>query len=92
VAPLPVVARNPEAEQTADLFNQWVEEAKKILGDQPKANCLTLRGFATDPRLASFKERYNLRAACVAVYPMYKGVSSLVGMDVIEFEGEKPER
>ncbi len=90
VAPLDVVAKVPEAQKTADLFNQWVAEAKKILADQPKANCLTLRGFATDPRLEAFKENYNLRAACVAVYPMYKGVSSLVGMDIVQFEGETP--
>lgn len=91
VPPLTVKGGNPDAERTAQLFNQWIDEAKKILKDQPKANCLTLRGFATDPRLAFFKERYDLRAACVAVYPMYKGVASLVGMDIIEFEGEKPE-
>lgn len=91
VPPLAVKGGTPEAERTAQLFNQWIDEAKKILKDQPKANCLTLRGFATDPRLAFFKERYDLRAACVAVYPMYKGVASLVGMDIIEFEGEKPE-
>ncbi len=90
VEPLPVVAKVPEAQKTADLFNQWIAEAKKILADQPKANCLTLRGFATDPRLEPFKDKYNLRAACVAVYPMYKGVSSLVGMDIINFEGETP--
>ncbi len=90
VAPLAVVAKVPEAQKTADLFNQWVAEAKKILADQPKANCLTLRGFATDPRLETFKENYNLRAACVAVYPMYKGVASLVGMEIIQFEGETP--
>lgn len=90
VAPLPVVAKVPEAQKTADLFNQWIAEAKKILADQPKANCLTLRGFATDPRLEPFKDCYNLRAACVAVYPMYKGVASLVGMDIIQFEGETP--
>jgi 2,3-bisphosphoglycerate-independent phosphoglycerate mutase len=90
VPPLPVVARTPEAQKTADLFNQWVAEAKQILSDQPKANCLTLRGFATDPRLTNFKDRYHLRAACVAVYPMYKGVSSLVGMDIIDFPGETP--
>jgi 2,3-bisphosphoglycerate-independent phosphoglycerate mutase len=90
VAPLPVVAKTAEAKKTADLFNQWIAEAKKILADQPKANCLTLRGFATDPRLEPFKDCYSLRAACVAVYPMYKGVSSLVGMDIINFEGETP--
>lgn len=91
VAPLPVVAQSPAAERTAQLYNQWISEATKVLNGQPKANCLTLRGFATDPQLPSFKERYNLRAACVAVYPMYKGVSSMVGMDVIDFHGEQPE-
>jgi len=90
VAPLPVVARTPEAQKTADLFNQWIDEAKKILKDEPKANCATLRGFATDPGLPSFEERYHLRAVCVAVYPMYKGVSSMVGMKVAEVEGETP--
>jgi 2,3-bisphosphoglycerate-independent phosphoglycerate mutase len=38
-----------------------------------------------------FPEAFGLRSACVAVYPMYKGVASLVGMDVIKFEGGKPE-
>lgn len=90
VPPLPVAARSPEAQKTADLFNQWIEQAKKILADQPKANCATLRGFATDPRLVMFEDRYHLRPACVAVYPMYKGVSSLVGMKIIDVEGETP--
>ncbi len=55
-----------------------------------KANALTLRGFATDPALESYADRYQLKAACVAVYPMYRGVSQLVGMDVVEFQGETP--
>jgi 2,3-bisphosphoglycerate-independent phosphoglycerate mutase len=90
VAPLPVVARTVKAEKAAKLFNQWIAEARKILASQPKANALTLRGFATDPGLASFKEVYDLNAACVAVYPMYRGVSQLVGMDIINFSGETP--
>lgn len=90
VAPLPVVARTPQAEKTAALFNQWIAEARKILADQPKANALTLRGFATDPGLPTYQEMYHLRAACVAVYPMYRGVAQLVGMDLINFSGETP--
>lgn len=91
VEPLPAVATSPAAEYTAKLFNQWIAEAKKIIADEPKANGITLRGFATHPGLTPFKEAYDLRAACIAVYPMYRGVSELVGMDIIQFEGETPE-
>jgi 2,3-bisphosphoglycerate-independent phosphoglycerate mutase len=90
VPPLPVIAETAEAERAASLFNQWVSEARVVLADQPQANALTLRGFATHPGLTTYEEAYGLRAACVAVYPMYRGVSRLVGMDVIEFEGESP--
>lgn len=91
VPPLPVKASLPEAEPTAELFNQWVAKACEVLADQPKANGVTLRGFATHPGLVGFKQAYGLKAACVAAYPMYRGVSKLVGMDIIDFEGEKPE-
>lgn len=91
VAPLPVVAADPAAEYTAQLFNQWVTKARDVIASQPKANGLTLRGFATDPGLQTYQDAYQLRAACVAVYPMYKGVSRLVGMDIIEFDGDHPE-
>jgi 2,3-bisphosphoglycerate-independent phosphoglycerate mutase len=91
VPPFPVEAENPAAERTAELFNQWIAEARKVLADEPKANGFTLRGFATDPGLQSYQDAYGLRAACVAVYPMYRGVSRLVGMDVIEFNGDHPE-
>jgi 2,3-bisphosphoglycerate-independent phosphoglycerate mutase len=85
-APLPAAASEdtPEAHYTADLFNQFIEQAdSRLVGHHP-ANALTLRGFATDPNLPKYWDVYKLRAACVAVYPMYKGVSRLVGMDVID--------
>ena len=91
VPPLPAEARQPVAEHTADLFNQWIGQARQALADNPKANGLTLRGFATDPNLPLFRESYGLRAACVSVYPMYRGVAQLVGMEVIQFTGETPE-
>jgi 2,3-bisphosphoglycerate-independent phosphoglycerate mutase len=89
-APLPVTADIPEAEATAAYFNQWVQAAQVALKDQAKANGITLRGFSTDPALPTFEDVYGLSAACVAVYPMYRGVSKLVGMDVLKFEGESP--
>ncbi len=91
LAPLPAQARQPAAQRTADLFNQWVAAAREVLADQEKANGLTLRGFATDPNLPQFDAAYGLNPACVAVYPMYRGVSALVGMKVIEFAGESPQ-
>ena len=89
--PLPAVPHLPEAAYTAELFNQWIAQAREILKNERPANALTLRGFASYPRLPRFPEVYGLRSACVAVYPMYKGVARLVGMDVITFEGGKPE-
>jgi 2,3-bisphosphoglycerate-independent phosphoglycerate mutase len=91
VPPSPAVARNEASQKTADLYNQWIEKAREILADQPKANGLTLRGFSTDPRLPQFDDIYGLRATCIAVYPMYRGVSRLVGMEIQELHGDKPE-
>lgn len=90
VPPLPVTAEDQASQHAADLFNQWIAAAQIALAGEPKANGLTLRGFASDPELPKYQDVYGLKAACVAVYPMYKGVARLVGMDVIDFPGEKP--
>jgi 2,3-bisphosphoglycerate-independent phosphoglycerate mutase len=84
--PLSAEATNDskEARHTADLVNQFIAEAQKRLKGQPPANMLTLRGFAGDPALPKFQDVYKLNPACVAVYPMYRGVASLVGMTIIE--------
>ncbi len=84
VAPLPARATDPAAEKTAQLVNQWLAEARRVLKGHEPANMCTLRGFAMEPGLPKYSDVYKLKAACVAVYPMYKGVAGLVGMDVIE--------
>jgi 2,3-bisphosphoglycerate-independent phosphoglycerate mutase len=89
-APLPARPLAPDAERTADLFNEWIGQAQALLADQPLANGLTLRGFSTDPDLPKYSEVYGLRAVCLAQYPMYRGVSQLVGMDLYDFEGGDP--
>jgi 2,3-bisphosphoglycerate-independent phosphoglycerate mutase len=90
VAPLSAVAYDPAAERTAKLVNQWIAEAASILADYPPANMLALRGFAVDPNLPKFPDVYKLLAAAVAVYPMYKGVSRLVGMEILPVNGDAP--
>jgi 2,3-bisphosphoglycerate-independent phosphoglycerate mutase len=91
VEPDPAKALEPQAQRTAELFQTWIHEARQALKDQPKANGFTMRGFSTDPRLPKFEEVYGLDPACIAVYPMYKGVSKLVGMQAYDFQGDKPE-
>lgn len=91
VPPLDPKPRDPSAQHTAELFKQWISQAQQILADNEKANGLTLRGFASDPNLPRFEDSYGLHPACISVYPMYKGVSRLVGMDVVKFDGETPE-
>ena len=90
--PLPVedLSGTPEGKRTAELVNKWVEQARKVLADEPRANSLNLRGIAKDPGLPQFPDTYKLRSAAIAVYPMYKGVAKLVGMEVIKFEGDRP--
>lgn len=90
VEPLPARALQPGSERAAELVNAWIAQARTALAGEPKANALTLRGFSTDPGLPRFPEIFGLRAACAAVYPMYRGVSRLVGMDVLRFEGDTP--
>lgn len=91
VPPLPARPTKPGSQKAAELFNTWIAEARKVIADHPKANALTLRGFSTDPGLPSFPEVFGVRSACVAVYPMYRGVAELVGMSVLKFEGDMPE-
>lgn len=84
VPTLPAVAESPQAERTAAIVNQWLAAARERLHGHEPANMVTLRGFATDPALPKYDDVYKLKAACVATYPMYKGVSRLVGMTTIE--------
>jgi 2,3-bisphosphoglycerate-independent phosphoglycerate mutase len=91
VAPLKAKALNKASEQAAEYVQQWVEAAQELLADEPKANGVTLRGFSSDPQLPKFPQIYGLRSGCIAVYPMYRGVARLVGMDTIEFAGDTPQ-
>ncbi|MDZ7616833.1 MAG: 2,3-bisphosphoglycerate-independent phosphoglycerate mutase [Patescibacteria group bacterium] len=83
VPPLAPKAADAESEKTAQVAKEFVAQAVKLLAGESKANGLTLRGFSRKPGLASYEEMYGLKAAAIAVYPMYKGLAQLVGMDVV---------
>jgi 2,3-bisphosphoglycerate-independent phosphoglycerate mutase len=76
-----------EARKSAEIANSFVEQANEILADQHPANTVLVRGFGMHPALPSFDETYDLAAAAIASYPMYKGLARLAGMQLLE-EGE----
>ncbi|MEX2559477.1 MAG: 2,3-bisphosphoglycerate-independent phosphoglycerate mutase [Pirellulales bacterium] len=83
VPPLDPVARDPASERTAQAAREFVRQASALLAGQAQANGLTLRGFAARPALPGYAAVYGLRAAAIAVYPMYKGLARLVGMEIV---------
>ncbi len=72
------------SEKTAKVAAEFLRHAKAILKDEKPANFLMMRGFAKFPDIATMEDVYGLKSAAIAVYPMYRGLAKLVGMDVIE--------
>ena len=81
---LKCVASDDASKKAAALFNEWIDKASAIIKNDLPANGMTVRGFSTDPGLPKYQYVYGLKAGAIAVYPMYRGVASLVGMDVIQ--------
>ncbi|MDY6985775.1 MAG: hypothetical protein SVE93_05150 [Candidatus Thermoplasmatota archaeon] len=87
-----------EAKTTAQILNEFVENATKTLKDSDinrrrklrrklPANALILRDPMMVPKIENFNEKYKVKGACVAGHYLVKGVSRLCGMDVIGVEG-----
>ena len=86
--PIPVVkpqnAKSLKQKKTAKLVADFYKVALPLLKTQKPANGFLMRGIAHQPEIPSFEQRYLLRPAALAVYPMYKGLAQLVGMIKIE--------
>jgi 2,3-bisphosphoglycerate-independent phosphoglycerate mutase len=89
--PLKPIAMNANAQRVAEVVEKFIDKVGELLKDEPKANYVLLRGFSQKPKMKGFEERFGLKACAIAVYPMYRGLASLVGMDVINFEGSSIE-
>ena len=77
-------AGSPKGEKTARIAGEFIRQALELLKGREPANALLMRGFAELPHIPSMQERFGLDPVALAVYPDYKGVSRLVGMDVVE--------
>ncbi len=84
VPPLKAEGADEPSRKTATIANDFVTQVDRILKDDAPTNGCTLRGFARYPKIATMKDIYGLRAAAIAVYPMYRGLARLVGMDVLD--------
>jgi 2,3-bisphosphoglycerate-independent phosphoglycerate mutase len=87
-APIPVVRavnkKSARAQKAALLVKQFYQLALPVLAKSRPANGFLMRGIAHQPSIPTFQERYQLKPACIAVYPMYKGLAQLVGMNKLE--------
>jgi len=86
--PIPTVKpRDPKSagqKKVAKLIADFYKVALPIIAQEHPANGFLMRGIAHQPEIPLFEERYLLKPAALAVYPMYKGLAQLVGMEKIE--------
>jgi len=85
--PIPPKGENEGAERVAKVVQRFIELSAKVLKNEERANFVLLRGFSVKPKLTLFPERFGAKALCIAYYPMYKGLASLVGMSLLEDVG-----
>jgi len=90
-SPIIPKGRNITAQKVAKELEKIINEIVEVIKDEKKANYILLRGISTFPKLPTYEDRYGLNAGCIATYPMYKGVSKLVGMEVLEVKGDSIE-
>ena len=83
VPPLVAAAAAPEGEATAALVRRAIALMEAAIADEPKANRVLLRGFSKLPHLPSMASLYKMRLGAFAGYPLYRGVASACGMEVV---------
>jgi 2,3-bisphosphoglycerate-independent phosphoglycerate mutase len=74
----------PDGQKTAKTVNALIREVRKVLSGEERANGCLLRGFSGVPDIPQMKDLYRIHPLAVASYPMYRGLASLVGMEVAE--------
>lgn len=82
--PMPPKPLASEARHTAEIVEKFIDKAREVLAQDHPANMVLMRGFSQKPAWPVFPEIFGIKAAAIAAYPMYRGVSRLVGMDILE--------
>jgi 2,3-bisphosphoglycerate-independent phosphoglycerate mutase len=82
VMPIEIVSLNDQSTRMADIATQFVEKARSSLKEHYPANMVLMRGFAKKPQFPGMQDIYKLNPLAIAVYPMYRGLARLVGMEI----------
>jgi 2,3-bisphosphoglycerate-independent phosphoglycerate mutase len=86
--PVSVTPETSQAKKVANVVEKLISHIIDILKNEPKANFILLRGFSQVPDIPHFEEVYGLNALCIAVYPMYRGLARLIGMNAPPLKGD----
>lgn len=84
VPPLHPEALSPDAESTSLALCQFLQGVEDRIGDMTPANFVLMRGYSGLPDLKPMGDLYKISPACVAAYPMYRGLAKAAGMVVLE--------
>lgn len=95
VVPPRALSLDKESKKTAEVLNEFVERAYQILNNhpvnkerrskgKPPANIILPRGGGLAPALERFRDKYNLKSACIVEVGLIKGIGRYLGMDIID--------
>ncbi|MEW5996623.1 MAG: 2,3-bisphosphoglycerate-independent phosphoglycerate mutase [Candidatus Micrarchaeota archaeon] len=91
---MPLDPKDRDAKRTAEALNKFtklamqkLEKAKENKPRRKPVNAIIARGAGTYSKIPSLYDRFGIRGACIAGGALYRGVSSYVGMDVVDVKG-----
>jgi 2,3-bisphosphoglycerate-independent phosphoglycerate mutase len=86
--PVSVTPETPAAKKVAAVVVKLIKAVTDVIKKEPAANFVLMRGFSQVPDIPHFEETYGLKSLCIAVYPMYRGLARLLGMDAPALKGD----
>lgn len=95
VVPQRALSLDQESKKTAEVLNEFVEKSYQLLNNHPvnkerrskgklPANIILPRGGGLAPALERFRDKYNLKSACIVEVGLIKGIGRYLGMDIID--------
>lgn len=83
VPPLTVRTNDdPASQEMADIAKQWLDGVFETIKNEHPANGILTRGWSNYPEIPTYQQVFGLNPACVALYPMYRGLAMFCGMHV----------